>query len=708
MNQITELPEWTDYGHDFNYAQWTASTQVSLHNVSWDNSYRDIVRFDNGQDELNQYLDRQSGPVINIPQVTYHRPGHTIKLQIPHGLAIQFNYLRAYNPPQPGQPEDVGRYYYYFISGVNHINPSTSEFQLQLDVIQSYIYDVEFGNCYISQGHIGIANSRAFEDNGREFLTIPEGLDIGSEYEIKYVYSRQIASARNNSDGYSILVISTVSLKQEPGEPGNINLQSATGNGLENLPNGTEAYVFQGKEDWFKFLEAYKDKTWITQGVISITAIPPNLAVMYGMKAKTTVVNGVTFKEVQDGQLKTLKFTLAENWRQLIRGMLPQRYKHLDKLMVYPYTVLEMTAHTGTPLVLKPESMPGENMDVVEVPHFAQPGPRIMFYPFRYNAGPNYQVLEDANGIMNDGGEFLDMATGIFNFPTFSLTNNGYMSFMGANAAGINYQHQSADWSQSRALAGNQLGFNQASAGIGLSQDLTNIGIDASRQSTTLGQQTAIMQGGLSALNGALGAGNPAGAIGAVANAVAGTAIGINQSEQQFGINANQARRSNAANTGNMGYIRDSNKDYADMATRGDYQNSVAGINAKVQDAKAIQPTTSGQVGGDAFLLAQYRWGYDVKVKTIQAAAMSRMGEYWLRYGYSVQRFGTMPKNLKVMTSFTYWKLMETYIISARCPESFKNTIRGIFEKGVTVWTYPDEIGRIDIAANRPLKGISL
>jgi hypothetical protein len=60
------------------------------------------------------------------------------------------------------------------------------------------------------------------------------------------------------------------------------------------------------------------------------------------------------------------------------------------------------------------------------------------------------------------------------------------------------------------------------------------------------------------------------------------------------------------------------------------------------------------------------------------------------------------------MSKFTYWKLSETYISAANMPESFKQTIRGIFEKGVTVWADPTYIGNTDIADNVPLDGIIL
>jgi hypothetical protein len=42
------------------------------------------------------------------------------------------------------------------------------------------------------------------------------------------------------------------------------------------------------------------------------------------------------------------------------------------------------------------------------------------------------------------------------------------------------------------------------------------------------------------------------------------------------------------------------------------------------------------------------------------------------------------------------------------CPESFKQTLRGIFEKGVTVWNNPADMGNIDIGTNTPRTGVTL
>jgi hypothetical protein len=67
-----------------------------------------------------------------------------------------------------------------------------------------------------------------------------------------------------------------------------------------------------------------------------------------------------------------------------------------------------------------------------------------------------------------------------------------------------------------------------------------------------------------------------------------------------------------------------------------------------------------------------------------------------------------MPADFQAMTKFTYWKLRETYIAAGPMPEIFRQTIRGIFEKGVTVWADADDIGMIDIATNTPKAGITL
>jgi len=708
---IDSLPPVSTFGRDFNYAMWSAGTTAMLCNVPWSADYRDIVKFDTS-DLLDTYLSQNAGPVINFTGMTYAKPGMPVRVSLPFNACYAFNYLRVYNGSQPIDG-DSPRVFYYFVSDVRYVAPNTTELVIQLDVWQTFNNFVEFGNCYIERGHIGIANENATDHNGRDYLTIPEGLDLGNEYVINETATSDIASINDaNPDyWYDIIVATTVSFEGSGGTIDAPVLNTAGGSGFGGLPNGVEFYHFPNINQFRTFMHNLSDKPWVSQGIISVMIVP-NIPADELITTTVSVVGGLQVAKLSDFKLKPRVMTgIAPQWRDRVNL---GRYAGLRKFLTYPYTLVEMT-YSGKPLVLKPECMPGDAFDYVKLIHLSLPDPRIVVYPYLYNNGGWQDPVYSASGdLITDNAEFLDMVTGIFNLPTFSVVNNSYMSYLASNKNSIAYQHDSADWSQQRALAGNALGFNQAGAGMSLSQNLTEQGVMAQTAGTALANQTATyqaLQGGAGSLIGGAASGNPAGVAGGVlgaANQAAGLAIQVNQNNQQLAINTGLARGQNQAQVGTQGYMRDTNREYADFAARGDYQNTIAGINARVQDAKMLQPSTSGQIGGDAFNLSQYKWAVHFKVKTLQASAMAAIGEYWLRYGYAVNRFGQMPSNMAVMDRFTYWKLRETYIRSSRCPEGFRQTLRGIFEKGVTVWRNPSDIGTIDMADNHPLGGITL
>ena len=98
--------------------------------------------------------------------------------------------------------------------------------------------------------------------------------------------------------------------------------------------------------------------------------------------------------------------------------------------------------------------------------------------------------------------------------------------------------------------------------------------------------------------------------------------------------------------------------------------------------------------------------GILIKWKRLKPNFMRTVGDFWLRYGYYINRWLVPPADLKCCENFTYWKMQEISLTSSQVPELFREAIRGIFEKGVTVWSNPDRIGRTDLADNEPLEGI--
>lgn len=685
--------------------------------------YRDIVHFAN-KAALDTYIDAHSGPGYNIPNVSYAKPGQPIRINMPFNRVYKWNYVRATNPAQPlGAGVDAEASFYYFITDIKYINPSVTEIQVQLDVWQTFSRDVSFGQCFIERGHIGIANSQNFDDYGRTWLTVPEGLDIGNEYIISDVYEHELVNINDEvldlEDLYGIVVCSTTSLNGDFGTIDNPKLKTGSGSLFERLPNGCEIYYFDEPASYLLWMGYMKDFPWVTQGILSITVVPritggvlpgsfspKNFGKLVGDPTWDESIKMYTLTNVYT--LPTQSIIMSENFRADFA--VNSRYSHLKKFLTYPYSLIELTTFSGNPLILKPECINTFGLVIERMTHLAPPNPRIIFYPKGYNAPAGNTDIH--------GGEFLNMMTGIFDLPMFAINNNSYLGYMASNRNAIAYQHSSADWSQQRAMRGADTAYRQADKSMDAMNSSTYARNNAAGramalQNQVLGQRS-VQSGANSVIDGLQQAatrdvlGGVTNALQGAGNAMADYAIGSNQNFQQNAITTGLTSQQNDIAQGLAAFNRDTNVGYAEFAAKGDYANNIAAINAKVQDARLLQPTTSGQIGGDAFMLAAYKWGVWARLKTIQPAAQRVIGEYWLRYGYAVNTFGQMPSDYQCMENFTYWKLHETYLTSGTCPETFKQTIRGIFEKGVTVWNNPAKIGQTDMADNTPRSGVTL
>lgn len=736
----------SDFGQGFNYDVWTPNSVVTLCNVPWNSDYRDIVYFTD-QAALDNYLDTNSaGGGFVVDKLTYARAGNPVKLNLPFNIVYQYNYIRVYNPSQPivatytdgtgttHTVNDVPRTFYYFVTNVRYLAPNTTELEVVLDVWQTFSRNVAFGNCYIEQGHIGIANENSGEHNGLDYLTVPESHDLGSDYIVTYTNQQDIINpvaytdSNGNHIGMGFLITTTTSLISSFGTVDAPVLNTAQGSTAEGLPNGCEVYYISDLDAFESFVGYMASYPWVAQGIISIMAVPLIPSSSAYLVQTTVTINGgasgaPTIKQISGtpgtssgiyGNLPIYDTTaLVPNFVSTIMSHLPSRYANLKKFMTSPYCVIELTSYTGNAIVLKPELLNGPSLVIAIFAHLVPPNPQISVIPAYGN--PNATAVGGSSTANNFSGEWLDSALFITNLPQFSITNNSYIEFMASNANRIPWSYSQAAWQQQSALRGNANQANIATIGIA-NQGAQNVLANSQRTALTNMQN---QQKAVSALANAVGSGlqglensGPLGGVaglagGAVAGAV-GTTVENHFRNAATDIANTYATASTQTSQGYAGDVRDANKAYADFAANGDYQNAVAGIQARVQDMKLLQPSVAGQSGGDAAVMALQGIGAYAKVKIPQPGVVNAIGEYWLRYGYAINRFSRMPSNYQCMSNFTYWKLKETYITSSTVPESFKQTIRGIFEKGVTVWSDPANIGNIDIADNTPLSGITL
>lgn len=761
---------------NFSWAEWTPNTTLKLCRVPWDASYRDIVRFASRETQ-QEWFDKLGG--AECRPATMHVFNTPARVELPFNEASNWNYLVAYND----YPELEGpRAWYYFIQRVEYVNAHCTQLVLMLDVWQSFQHDVTFGSCYVTRGHIGVANEHQWDDYGRTYLALPEGLDTGSEMVTTSQEYRSIIEGRHHDiDGggvdwvdYGLIVVSTTNLTDDPGSTSEPKLATASGAIFEQETDGCSVYYCDNRMAYVANIMALGTLfPWVTQGICAVYMVPKipqdyvsrygsRVTKIYGQTVSEQYGNIYSFNSSLDSDLRYEDVMAIANFRNKFN--IPARYRNLRKLRCYPFCVIECSCLNGTVITYRPEDIQSDTLTVRETYTYAPSGARINFYIPGYNeAGAGTTIPLRINGkdmgLPIDGGEMLNASFGITNLPHFSVVNNGGALAMANSAYTRAYAQESAQWTRQKALtsanvansnaalqreyatrqtnwanenrtANNAITANSLNQSLAIGQNQTsqmaNLQVEQNIKNNNLNGMAGIIGGGLNAV----ASRSPLGVVNAVGGAFLGSAhtdianYGINSSAavsnstaaastaNQLATNAAATSQANAYASGATGLSNQlsaitsqANYGLADYAAQGDYQNAIAGINAQVQQMQLTPPTTSGALGGDMFNLSNGIMGVLVRFKTCAPSALRAAGEYMLRYGYFVQRFVTPPASLECMEKFTFWQMQEAYV-RGTLPEEYRLTIKGMFERGVTVWDKPEYIGVTDWADNEPLPGI--
>lgn len=686
-----------NFSREFGYALWTPNTEITLANVPWSNSLDKIAGFGT-RAELDSYIN-------GTPNARTIRFANTARVNEPIVIdeliadVMGYNFVRATNNVQSAILGDKRTSYYYFILGARSTASHTTELQLQLDAWSTFFTEVKFGMCYVEQGHLGVAAENGFNGNGRNFLTVPEGLDYGSEYVV--AYTGRLAGI---NPAHAVLVGSTIDLTADLGSSEKTaKMPAAKGSRISGLVSGVSYYVFNSYNSLLKgLLSNLSSRPWAATGIVSISAIPtlggwvPGWNEKQPINAPNSVLANAAYAPPEESvPLRT--FNVLQNWRTEVDRFIPAKYRHFKKLLTYPYCVIEMTSYQGSPVMLKPENMGGNDLKFYGSLTILPPGQRITYYPASYNVSD-----EDNFSVEPYRGDFLDQSVSITNFPQFSTVNNNSAIALASQSASIGYARTAVDWAQQRTLEANRVSYDQAGSVSNLSSSMNDVANAAITRSREIGDSQSIQSAWAGSSQSLLGLD-----IGGAAMTGINTAIASNHANQQAAADIYSNNRSDALSGTNSEYMRDTNKTLADWGARGDHASQVAAIDAKVHDMQFVTPSVVTQAGGELAMLSHYGLEMRAIVKFIDAGAMRRVCEHWTRYGYQVHQRHNMSK-LHVMSHFTYWKLHEVNLVGTNIPEGYKNIISGLFEKGVTVYKDPNDIGTIDPWINTPVSGVRL
>lgn len=145
-----------------------------LQNVQFDNSYSNVIDFDNRQAQ-EEYFD---GKVLeSFDNFTTIRQNEEIKIE-KNVNEINSNYCRYINTI-----DGVAKTFYAFIVGKEYVNPEITRLALEIDVWQTYMFDYEIKQSFIDRQH-----KDRFQIEGQgikpKYDLVKENVDAGSEYDL--------------------------------------------------------------------------------------------------------------------------------------------------------------------------------------------------------------------------------------------------------------------------------------------------------------------------------------------------------------------------------------------------------------------------------------------------------------------------------------------------------------------------------------------
>lgn len=138
-----------------------------MKNIPLDNTYTDTLFFTSRANQLNYFRNNTTG--MNFTAQSYQRVIRDglryIRLQVNAENIYDYNYLMFQNTAFGN------RWFFAFINNIEYINNNTSEINFELDVMQTWLFDVTLGASFVEREH--------FSEDTVGMNIQPEPIDIG-------------------------------------------------------------------------------------------------------------------------------------------------------------------------------------------------------------------------------------------------------------------------------------------------------------------------------------------------------------------------------------------------------------------------------------------------------------------------------------------------------------------------------------------------
>lgn len=664
-----------------------------IKNVPFSNNYKNVIQFNDKTSQENYF---KSLPNIVADNYKYVRNNGTIKVPYYRDEILEYNYLMFKNKAYGD------KYFYAFITNISYINPNTSAISFELDVFQTWFMDVEFKPSYVEREHCRRWNS----DGTPVINTIPEGLDYGSEYQVKGIEGVN----EDGVDNTSVTIASTivrwfvlvVALDSEiiVGEGSNRqwsdfgvygNIVEEVGIFVAPIPVKlvgkdkvrytqfkSDSYVaFQNIDGIGRILDAFRYGTLLAKKLVNcyITDdIPIDYTITYDQSGTLQVTsNDLALATLNTGgndnisdfpnQIELMRIDQLRSknyYKNKTNTPLSNKYNALksgiteSKLLMYPYSYNVLSDLQGNEFIIKNEYVSGS---AINISTFANLGvtQKIAYIVNNYlgNGNRSLAPLLD-NGIINNSGNRI---TTIDDYTAAYLQGN------------MNTIEQSINATKQQSALNNQIAQNTAQTNTAIT-DVKNAG--------------ALVNAGLdtffSPLSSAIAGGTKL-----------GLASGIESTGNLIKTGINSAVNSTVTHLENENMLENTR-------LRGELANqqAVAGAMAKVQDARNMADNVSLQGGNINFITGYGTKGCYIISKQITQEYIDLLQDYFGKYGYKVHKV-KIP-NIHTRENWNYIQTVGANIVG-NIPQMFIDALEQLFNQGITIW-HTTDVGNYNLSNN--------
>ena len=629
-----------------------------LERVPLNKSYEHTVHYPNKTEQFNAFMRYK---VYTLNNYSYQRAGiGTIRINLPYSAVYRCNYMLFANESY----ED--RWFYAFVDGASYVSNDVTEIYYTIDVLQTFSSEYWFKPCFVERMH-------TFTDVVYE-NTQPEGLELGPDYRI--LTSHEINLVSNSDDEKKFIILATTNPSGANPTP------SVVGNTVYVLSR----IECTGVNDVMKTVKMYIDNG-IAANIIGVYTAP-NL-----------MTQDVSFTR-----------------RKALDGYTPKNMK----LYSYPYTFMEMNNRVGEALELKYENFFRTD---------ANSSIKSLEYVFHLHAFTNYSVIPEArlfplNYLMGStdgspkGNLTYGYSIGYSLFPQGAISDDSFKAWLAQNQnsyiASLNAIGQQYDTNMAIA----QNAYDMASRSASASLESNSNSINTSLANAQMANATAVNVNRRSANAGSvanlanMGTGLIASAV--AQNPLSALSAGVSALTTQNIINVNEQNTADTlatqmltADNSAMTALSNSNLAYSTAMKNASTSQASATLSAitsaniataqlvaKKQDAEHQPSNLRGQVMSYGLNASLGLIGFSVFEKCIRSEYAKMIDDYFEKYGYAVRQL----INPSIMTR-PHWTYLKTCgcIIDGVINAQDAQTIKGIYDNGITTWKKLEEVGNYNL-----------